>query len=101
MLDMSNKAVKLTSGKDRLDYNRDETLQLALTHIIQILGEAAQHVSDMFRAAHPEVPWHEIIGMRHRIVHDYMNVDEDVIWEVIQQDIPALIEVLRRIVPPE
>lgn len=80
---------------------KDEILRLALTRLVQVIGEAAQHVSMEFREKYPEVPWHEIIGMRHRIVHDYLNVDEEVIWEVIQHDLPPLVDILTRIVPPE
>ena len=101
MLDMSIKGLKISFGKDRSSYDQDETLQLALTHIIQMIGEAALHVSNDFREKYPKVPWHEITGMRHRIVHDYLNVDEDIIWEVIQQDLQSLVDVLEEIIPPE
>ena len=101
MLDMSRKAADFMSGVDRDAYDEDEVLRLALIHIIQTIGEAAQHVSREFREAHPEVPWHEVIGMRHRLVHDYLSVDEDVIWEVARQDLPILLQVLSDITPPE
>jgi uncharacterized protein with HEPN domain len=101
MLDMSQKALDFTSGVTKDGYDQDETLRLALTHLIQVIGEAARHVSLAFQEAHPEIPWHEIMGMRHRIVHDYMSVDEDVVWEIVQQDLPPLIAALRKIVPPE
>lgn len=100
MLDMGRIGLKISNGKARAAYDQDETLQLALTHIIQVIGEAALHVSIDFREKYPQVPWHEIIGMRHRIVHDYLNVDEDIIWEVIQQDIQSLVDVLEEIIPP-
>jgi uncharacterized protein with HEPN domain len=47
------------------------------------------------------VPWIQIIGMRHKIVHDYMNVDYDIVWEVVRSDLPVLVAVLRKAVPPE
>jgi len=50
---------------------------------------------------HPEVPWNEIIGMRHKIVHDYLRVDEDIIWQVATVDLPRLVQTLDRLVPPE
>ena len=101
MLNMSRKDVDLIEGLGRSDYDQDETLRLALTHLVQIIGEAAQRVSPEFREQYPNIPWKEIVGMRNRIVHDYLNVDEDVIWEVVQQDIPPLVEALAKIVPPE
>ena len=94
------KAIHLTEGLDRYDYDQDETLRLALTHLVQIIGEAAQRVSPEFRQNYPGLPWKEIVGMRNRIVHDYLNVDEDVIWEVVQQDLPSLVDALSQIIPP-
>ena len=73
MLDMARKAVSLVRGKDREDYDDDETLRLALTYLIQVIGEAARHVSKEFTDGHPQIPWKAILGMRHKVVHDYMN----------------------------
>ena len=100
MLDMAQKALEMSAGKDRAAYDEDETLRLALTHIIQIIGEAAQRVTPEFRQKYSHVPWQEIIGMRHRIVHDYLNIDEDVIREVLKQHLPPLAKTLQAILPP-
>jgi uncharacterized protein with HEPN domain len=82
-------------------YYADEDLRLALTYLVQSIGEAAMRVSAECRQAHPEIPWREIIGTRHKIVHDYLDVDEDVIWQVVSKDLPALITALETLVPPE
>jgi uncharacterized protein with HEPN domain len=71
---------------------------VALTHLVQVIGEAARQVSKEFMAAHPEVPWANIIGMRHKVVHDYLGVDDDIVWEVASCDLPELITVLKTIV---
>jgi uncharacterized protein with HEPN domain len=101
MLDMCQKGIEISTGKTHQDYEESDILQFALAHIIQVIGEAADHVSDEFKEAHPQIPWHEIIGMRHRIVHDYMNVDEDVVWAVIRNDLPSLSAILKSTIPPE
>lgn len=101
MLDMSLQAQEILSGKSREDYDKEIVLRLALTHLIQIIGEAAQRVSKEFQSQYPQVPWREIIGMRHRIVHDYLNIDEDVVWQVAQNDLPQLVTVLQKIIPPQ
>jgi uncharacterized protein with HEPN domain len=101
MLDSARKAYSKISGINRAAYDADETLKLALAHLIQIIGEAAQHVSKESYAAHPEIPWHEITGMRHKIVHDYMGVNYNIIWQVVTQDLPILIAALEKIVPTE
>ncbi len=97
MLDMSRKALAKLEGKRRHDYDEDENLRLALAHLVQVIGEAARQVSLTFRDAHPEIPWMEIVGMRSKIVHDYLNVDEDVVWEVVTGDLPPLALALERI----
>lgn len=97
MLDTANNARRKVQGVSRADYDANETLRLALAHLIQIVGEAAGRVSSPTREQHPEIPWHEVIGMRHRIVHDYLELDEDTIWEVVMQDLPKLIESLNAI----
>jgi uncharacterized protein with HEPN domain len=101
MLDMSRKALELTANKSKADYDQDETLRLALTHLVQVIGEAAQQVETEFKEMYPEIPWYEIIGMLNRIVHDYLNVDEDVVWQVIQLDLPKLVRALELIIPNE
>lgn len=98
MLDMVRKAVEKTQSISRADYDADENLRLALTHLVQVIGEAARHVSRELRDAHPEVPWADIIGMRHKVVHDYLSVDEDIVWQVVTDDLPKLALALGRIV---
>ncbi len=64
-----------------------------------MIGEAARRVSNDVREAHPEIPWADIVGMRSKIVHDYMNVDEDIVWEVVTRDLPALVAALEKVTP--
>jgi len=70
MLDLARKAVSRVAGLDRAAYDADENLRLALTHLVQTIGEAARRVSAQTQTEHPEVPWKLIVGMRHKIVHD-------------------------------
>jgi uncharacterized protein with HEPN domain len=101
MLDKVHEALSLVSGKTRQDYDSDSVLRLALTHLIQVIGEAARRVSSQFREKHQQIPWEAIAGMRSKIVHDYMNVDEDIVWDSVTQELQPLIDELRKIVPPE
>ena len=71
MLDMARRAIGKTQGIGEDIYDGDENLRLALAHLVQVIGEAARRVSPEGRAAHPEIPWFEITGMRSKIVHDY------------------------------
>ena len=88
-------------GVERETCDRDENLRLAEVHLIQVVGEAARRVSAEGGAAHPQIPWRRITGMRHKIVHDYLDGDEDVVWEVATADLPSLMEYLIRTVPRE
>ena len=97
MLDTARKAVKLVGTKTRADFDRDEALILALTHLIQTLGEAARRVSPQFQAEHPDVSWKEIIGMRHKVVHDYLDVNPDIVWHVVTVDLKPLVDSLAKI----
>jgi uncharacterized protein with HEPN domain len=99
MLDTAHKALAKTQGIRRSDYDADENLRLALAHLVQVIGEAARRVSPEGQATHTNIPWREIMGMRHKIVHDYLNVDEDIVWEVVTHDLPPLIAALESIVP--
>ncbi|MGD0094547.1 MAG: HepT-like ribonuclease domain-containing protein [Planctomycetota bacterium] len=101
MLDMARKAVEMVAGMERAEFDADEVLHMALAHTIQIVGEAASRVSQEYQHRHARIPWRAIIGMRHKIVHDYMNLKEDVLWDVVMQDLQPLIAMLEKIVPAE
>jgi uncharacterized protein with HEPN domain len=66
---------------------------------LEIIGEAAGRVSEPVRNAHPEIPWRKITGMRHRLIHGYDEVDLDIVWKALRDDLRPLIAVLERIVP--
>ena len=95
MLEIAERALRLLGSSTRTQFEGDEKLQLALVHLIQQIGEAASRVSDSRRKIMPSVAWRQIIGMRHRLVHEYHNVDLDVVWQVAAGDLPTLIDALR------
>lgn len=97
MLDSARKALRLTAGVTREEFDGDEALTLAVTHLLQTIGEAARRVSPEFQTRHPEIPWRPIIGMRHRVVHDYLFVDLDIVWDVTTKDLHGLIERLENV----
>lgn len=99
MLDHAREAVALTAGNTRADLDRQRLLQLGLVRLIEVIGEAAGRVSDACRQECPQVPWPEIIGMRNRLIHGYDFVDLDILWQTVQEDLPALIRALETIPP--
>ena len=101
MLLAAGKVQTFTEGVTWERFQDDELLHHAVMRVIQIIGEAARQVSPEFKQAHPEIPWQGIVGMRHRLVHDYVNIDLVRVWEVVQKDIPDLIPLLVPLVPPD
>ena len=99
MLDLAINATHKVRGIGRADYDEDDNLRLALTHLVQTIGEAARRVSAPCQESHQEIPWAAIIGMRHKVVHDYLHVDFDIVWDVVTADLPPLIAALEKIVP--
>ena len=91
MLDMARKATDFVSGKTRTDLDTDEKLALALVRALEIIGEAANHVSPQVRGEFPGIPWRQVIGMRNRIIHAYYDVNLDIVWETIRDDLPPLV----------
>ena len=101
MLVAARKIQQFTNDMVRTDFEASALVQSAAIREIQVIGEAARLVSDPTRAAQPHIPWALIVGMRHRIIHEYFDIDLGILWDTIQNDIPALIELLADIVPPE
>jgi uncharacterized protein with HEPN domain len=99
MLDSARVVTAKVQGLERAAFDHDENLRLAVTHLIQTIGEAAARVSDAFRDAHQEIPWRAIVGMRHKIVHDYIHVDFDIVWDVAKMQLPILVTQLENIFP--
>jgi len=101
MLDMARQARELVASRTRADYDSDIALRLALAHLLQSIGEAARHVSTQLQKAQPGIPWRNIVGIRHKVVHDYFYVDYDIIWDVVTSDLPRLVSKLETIVGPD
>jgi uncharacterized protein with HEPN domain len=97
MLDAAQAAVRVLGDRSAEELEQTEVLALAVPHAVEIVGEAAGRVSRSFCEAHPEIPWSEVTGMRHRIVHDYFAVDYQRLWDTVRGDLPPLIAQLQRI----
>ena len=100
MLTAARKASALTAGKSREDLEGDETLALAVIHLLEILGEAAKGVSTETVALNPDLPWKEMAATRDRLVHGYFSVDLDIVWQIIVEDVPAVIRALEEMMEP-
>lgn len=101
MLDAARKAVKYTKGVSREDFASDEIKVLAMTRLIEIIGAAAKSISEETKMQSPEIPWKEIAGTRDRLIHGYFNVDLDILWQILTDDLPTLIGNLESMLHPE
>jgi uncharacterized protein with HEPN domain len=99
MLDHAREAAGMIGGRTRRDLDTDRMLQLAVTHLIEVIGEAASRVTQAGREQHTEIPWNEVIGTRHRIVHGYDSVNHDIVWRILTEELPGLIGALERALP--
>lgn len=95
MLDACEKLLAFTEGMDRAAFEADVRTNYAVIHCLTIIGEAATHVPEPIREAHPDIQWHAMIGTRNHIVHGYWKIDGDVVWGVIKRSVPALLPSLR------
>ncbi|TVQ30126.1 MAG: DUF86 domain-containing protein [Phycisphaeraceae bacterium] len=96
MLDHAVEAVEMIKGRSQSDLDSDRQLNLSLTRLIEIIGEAARRVDPEKRSANPQIPWKEIVGTRDRLVHGYDQVDFDVLWKIVSDELPQLIRNVRR-----
>lgn len=91
MLDHAREAIALLGDTDLASLRADRTLELALTRLVEIVGEAAYRIPEAVRATIPGIPWWEVVGMRHRLVHGYDRLSTDVLWGTIRRDLPELV----------
>jgi len=94
MLDAARDALCFAEGRRREDLDADRQFVMAVVKCVEIVGEAATQVSSETRAEVPELPWQDIIDMRHRLVHAYYDINLDIVWSTLQEDLPPLIKIL-------
>jgi uncharacterized protein with HEPN domain len=78
------------AARGRGAFESEELIQTWIVHHIRIIGEACRALSDTVKNRYPNVPWPQVVGMRNILVHHYFDVDSDIIWSVVEKDLPAL-----------
>mgnify|MGYP001607736803 CR=1 FL=1 len=101
MIDAAREASAFMRGRTRSDLDQNRLLALALTRLVEIIGEAAGKISPEASSQHLQIPWADIVGMRNRLVHGYFEVDLDRLWDTITDDLPALVTGLEEILRQE
>jgi len=96
MRKFAEKVLAYTEGMSQQEFVASGITYDATLRNLELIGEAATHVPDEVRQAHPEIPWRLVIATRNRLIHAYLGIDNDTVWSIIQDDIPALRELLER-----
>ena len=100
MLDHACEAVGLLRERSRADLDSDRLRQLALTRLIEVVGEAATRVSGETQVRLPQIPWGQVVSMRNRLIHGYASVDLDILYQTVVQDLPVLVAELQPLLRP-
>ena len=104
MLDAMERIVEMCKGLDRAQLRKHENVTEIILFNMMVLGEAANNITREFAVKNPDVDWKGLSGVRHKIVHDYADIDFDTIWDILQNDIPEQYEkvkVVAAALPPE
>jgi len=80
---------------------QDEKTFDAVVRNLEIIGEATKHIPPEMRARYPNVEWHKIAGLRDIVAHEYFGLDEDILWDVVQNRIPVLLDSIQQILAAE
>lgn len=98
MRDAALEAMSFVHNRTRANLASDRILTLALVKDIEIIGEAAGRISTDCKTKYLEIPWAQTIGMRNRLTHAYFEIDLDIVWEVVTNDLPPLVTKLEKII---
>jgi len=91
MLNAAEKILTFVNGLSKAEFEASDLHQSAVVRKLQVVGEAARLITSATKAAHPEIEWMDIIGMRNLVIHEYFRVDIDIVWNTIRKSIPELI----------
>ena len=94
MVAAARRVVELAERTKPEAFASDWVIQDAMMRELEILGEAAGRVSRGFASSHPDIPWREITGVRHKLIHDYFEVDLEVVWRTATLNVPAVLPAL-------
>ena len=95
MIGFCERVLDYTVGLDRASFVASAMTYDAVLRNLELIGEAATHIPEAVRDAHPEIPWRAIVGARNRLAHSYLLIDDEIIWTMIEDAVPSLLPALR------
>jgi uncharacterized protein with HEPN domain len=99
--DAASRALSYTDGMRFDDFVKDGKTQDAAVRNLEIIGEAVKNLSASFRNSNPGIPWKSITGMRDKIIHHYFGLNLEIIWTVVEKELPILLEKIVQLIPTE
>ncbi len=97
MAESAKEAIGYIQNKTRDDLDSDRQLVHCLVRCLEIIGEAASKISAQLKNDNPQIPWEYIVGMRNRLVHAYFDINLDIVWRTVKEELPGLIENIEKI----
>lgn len=97
MIAFASKVLAYTAGLDQAGFAANELIHDATLRNLELIGEAATHIPDEVRHAHPEIPWRMIIATRNRLIHAYLSLDDDTLWSIVRDEVPGLLASMKAI----
>ncbi len=97
MIEFAEKILAYTEGMDKQAFILEGRTYDATLRNIELIGEAATHVPTHVREEHPQIEWRRIVATRNRVAHGYLGIDDDVVWDIVQTDVPDMLARLRRL----
>ncbi|HEX2770669.1 MAG TPA: DUF86 domain-containing protein [Geobacteraceae bacterium] len=97
MIKFCEKVLFYTERLDQEGFETDEKSYDATLRILELLGEAATHIPDAIRESSSAIPWRQVVATRNRLIHGYLGIDNDILWSIIKDDIPVLLQELKKL----
>jgi uncharacterized protein with HEPN domain len=97
ILEAAKLVLEYIGDRDKEDFLKDTQCQDAVVRRFAVIGEASRRISEKMKAYYPDMAWHEMIGMRNAIIHEYDDIDMVIVWDTVKKDIPALIYTIEKL----
>ena len=98
ILDASVEIQSFIKDKTQEEFKQDRKLHLSVVHLLEIIGEAGNQISEEVKEQYVDIPWKRIVGMRNRLIHGYFDIDLAIVWKTATEDIPPLIEEIKNMI---